>query len=147
MKKSALKQLIREAIEEVKPNIEEDQLNEAYSPETDEIGAFWVTEMPTLSSTIDDIVFECKDIAYFANQVKGGLSVNDIAGVFKNEAKAKKLGEKLLTDRDKKKNEAKKAGEAYKKMKDEALAKVQEYMKTKSKTKKVVDELTNTTKK
>jgi hypothetical protein len=141
MKKSALKQLIREAIEEVKPKVEEEVLNEAYAPETDEIGAFWITEMPTLSSTIEDVVFECKDIAYFANQVKGGLSVNDIAGVFKNEAKAKKLGEKLLADRDKKKNEAKKAGEAYKKMKEEALAKVQEYMKTKGKTKQVVDEL------
>lgn len=146
MKKSALKQLIREAIEEVKPKVEEEVLNEGFAPETDEIGAFFITEMPTLSSTIDDIVFECKDVAYFANQVKGGLSVNDIAGVFKNEAKAKKLGEKLLAERDKKKNEAKKAGEAYKKMKEEALAKVQEYMKTKGKTKQVVDELTDVTK-
>ena len=146
MKKSALKQLIKEAIEEVKPKVEEEVLNEAFQPETDEIGAFFITEMPTLSSTIDDIVFECKDIAYFANQVKGGLSVNDIAGVFKNEAKAKKLGEKLLAERDKRKNEAKKAGEAYKKMKEEALAKVQEYMKTKGKTKQVVDELTDVTK-
>ena len=31
-------------------------------------------------------------------------------------------------------------------MKDEALAKVQEYMKTKGKTKQVVDELTDVTK-
>jgi hypothetical protein len=146
MKKSALKQLIREAIEEVKPKVEEEVLTEEFSPETDEIGAFWITEMPTLSSTIKDIVFECKDIAYFANQVKGGLSVNDIAGVFKNEAKAKKLGEKLLAERDKKKNEAKKAGEAYKKMKEEALAKVQEYMKNKKATKQVVDELNDVTK-
>ena len=74
MKKSALKQLIKEAIEEVKPKIEEDVINEGFAPETDEIGAFWVVEMPTLNSTIDDICFECKDVAYFANQVKGGLS-------------------------------------------------------------------------
>jgi hypothetical protein len=146
MKKSALKQLIKEAIEEVKPKVEEEVRTEEYAPETDEIGSFWVVEKPTLSSTIEDIVFECKDIAYFANQVRGGLSPNTVAGVFKNEAKAKKLGEKLLADRDKKKNEAKKAGEAYKKMKEEALAKVQEYMKTKGKTKKVVDELTDMTK-
>jgi hypothetical protein len=146
MKKSALKQLIKEAIEEVKPKVEEEVLTEEYAPETDEVGSFWVVEKPTLSSTIEDIVFECKDIAYFANQVRGGLSPNTIAGVFRNEAKAKKLGEKLLADRDKKKNEAKKAGEAYKKMKEEALAKVQEYMKTKGKTKQVVDELTDMTK-
>jgi hypothetical protein len=146
MKKSALKQLIKEAIEEVKPKVEEEVLTEEYAPETDEIGSFWVVEKPTLSSTIEDVVFECKDIAYFANQVKGGLSPNTIAGVFKNEAKAKKLGEKLLAERDKKKNEAKKAGEAYRKMKEEALAKVQEYMKAKGKTKEVVDELTDMTK-
>jgi hypothetical protein len=146
MKKSALKQLIKEAIEEVKPKVEEEVLTEEYAPETDEIGSFWVVEKPTLSSTIEDIVFECKDIAYFANQVRGGLSPNTVAGVFKNEAKAKKLGEKLLAERDKKKNEAKKAGEAYRKMKEEALAKVQEYMKAKGKTKEVVDELTDMTK-
>ena len=146
MKKSELKQLIREAIEEVKPKVEEEVLNEAYAPETDEVGAFWITEKPTLSSTINDIVFECKDIAYFANQVRGGLSPNNVAGVFKNEAKAKKLGEKLLADLSKKKEEAKKVGEAYKKMKEEALAKVQEYMKHKGKAKKVVDELKDATK-
>lgn len=146
MKKSALKQLIKEAIEEVKPKVEEEVLTEEYAPETDEVGSFWVVEKPTLSSTIEDVVFECKDIAYFANQVRGGLSPNTIAGVFRNEAKAKKLGEKLLAERDKKKNEAKKAGEAYRKMKEEALAKVQEYMKTKGKTKQVVDELTDMTK-
>ena len=146
MKKSALKQLIKEAIEEVKPKIEEDVINEGFAPETDEIGAFWVVEMPTLNSTIDDICFECKDVAYFANQVKGGLNPEDIKGIFTKEPKAKKLGEKLLADRDKKKTEAKKAGDAYKKMKDEALAKVQEYMKHKGKAKQVVDELTNVTK-
>ena len=138
MKKSALKQLIREAIEEVKPNIEEDQLNEAYEPETDEIGEFYITMKPTLSSTIDDIVLKCDHVADFSNKAK---SATNVVGVFKNEAKAKRLGEKLLADRDKKKDEAKKAGEAYRKMKEEALAKVQEYMKSKDKTKKVVDEL------
>ena len=145
MKKSALKQLIREAIEEVKPKVEEEVLNEEFSPETDEIGAFWITEMPTLSSTIEDIVIECKSVADFANKFKTA-SLNNIAGVFKNEAKAKKLGEKLLAERDKKKTEAKKAGDAYKKMKEEALAKVQEYMKHKGKAKQVVDELTDVTK-
>ena len=141
MKKSELKQLIREAIEEVKPNIEEEVLNEGFTPETDEVGAFWIVEKPTTSSTLDDICFECKDIAYFANQVKGGLDPADVKGVFTKEPKAKKLAEKLLAERDKKKEEVKKVGEAYKKMKEEALAKVQEYMKSKGKAKQVVDEL------
>ena len=140
MKKSALKQLIKEAIEEVKPNIEEDMLSEAYAPETDEVGSFFITIKPTLSSKIDEIVLECENVSQFASKVK---SPNNVAGVFKNEAKAKKLGEKLLAERDKKKTEAKKAGDAYQKMKAEALAKVQEYMKHKGKAEEAVSKLTN----
>ena len=144
MKKSELKQLIREAIEEVKPKVEE--AKEDFAPETDEIGSFWVVEKPSTSATLDDICFECENIAYLINQVRGGLSEKDIKGVFFKEAKAKKLAEKLLADRDKKKDEVKQAAEAYKKMKEETLAKVQEYMKNKKATRQVVDELNDVTK-
>jgi hypothetical protein len=82
---------------------------------------------------------------YFARQVAGGLKPEDIKGVFVKEAKAKKLAEKLLAERDKKKDEVKQAAEAYKKMKEETLAKVQEYMKNKKATKDVVDELKDLT--
>lgn len=143
MKKSELKQLIREAIEEVKPKVEE--AKEDFAPEVDEVGSFWVVEKPSTSSTLDDICFECENIAYLINQVRGGLSEKDIKGVFKKEAKAKKLAEKLLAERDKKKDEVKQAAEAYKKMKEETLAKVQEYMKNKKATKDVVDELKDLT--
>lgn len=146
MKKSELKQLIREAIEEVKPKVEEEVINEGFAPETDEVGAFWVVEKPSISSTIDDICFECENVAYFANQVKGGLEPANVKGIFTKEAKAKKLAEKLLADLDKKKNEVKAAADAYKKMKEETLAKVSEYMKNKKATKDVVDELKNETK-
>jgi len=146
MKRSDLKQLIREAIEEIQPQVNEDQLNEAFAPETDEVGAFWVVEKPSTSATLDDICFECKDVAYFANQVAGGLKPEDVKGIFTKEAKAKKLAEKLLAERDKKKDEVKTAAEAYKKMKEETLAKVQEYMKNKKDTKAVVDELKDVTK-
>jgi hypothetical protein len=142
MKKSELKQLIREAIEEIKP-VEE--AKEDFAPETDEIGSFWIVEKPSTSATLDDICFECENIAYLINQVRGGLSEKDIKGVFFKEAKAKKLAEKLLADRDKKKDEVKQAAEAYKKMKEETLAKVQEYMKNKKATKDVVDELKDLT--
>jgi len=143
MKKSELKQLIREAIEEVKPKV--DEAKEDFAPEVDEVGSFWVVEKPSTSSTLDDICFECENIAYLINQVRGGLSEKDIKGVFFKEAKAKKLAEKLLADRDKKKDEVKQAAEAYKKMKEETLAKVQEYMKNKKATKDVVDELKDLT--
>jgi vacuolar-type H+-ATPase subunit I/STV1 len=145
MKKSELKQLIREAIEEVKPKVEEEVINEGFAPETDEVGEFWVVEKPSTSTTLDDICFKCENVMYFARQVVGGLKPEDIKGVFINENKAKKLAEKLLKERDKKKDEVKKATEAYKKMKEETLAKVQEYMKNKKATKDVVDELKDLT--
>ena len=141
MKKSELKQLIREAIEEVKPKVEEEVINEGFAPETDEVGEFWVVEKPSTSATLDDICFKCENVMYFARQVAGGLKPEDVKGVFVKEAKAKKLAEKLLKARDTKKEEVKKAAEAYKKMKEETLAKVQEYMKNKKATKQVVDEL------
>ena len=143
MKKSELKQLIREAIEEVKPKVEE--AKEDFAPEVDEIGSFWIVEKPSTSATLDDICFECENIAYLINQVRGGLSEKDIKGIFFKEAKAKKMAEKLLAERDKKKDEVKQAAEAYKKMKEETLAKVQEYMKNKKATKEVVDELKDLT--
>ena len=141
MKKSELKQLIREAIEEVKPKVEEEVINEGFAPETDEVGEFWVVEKPSTSATLDDVCFKCENVMYFARQVAGGLKPEDVKGVFVKEAKAKKLAEKLLKARDAKKEEVKKAAEAYKKMKEETLAKVQEYMKNKKATKQVVDEL------
>ena len=145
MKKSELKQLIREAIEEVKPKVEEEVINEAFAPETDEVGEFWVVEKPSTSATLDDLCFKCDNVMYFARQVVGGLKPEDIKGVFVKEVKAKKLAEKLLVERDKKKDEVKQAAEAYKKMKEETLAKVQEYMKNKKATKDVVDELKDLT--
>lgn len=141
MKKSELKQLIREAIEEVKPKVEEEVINEGFAPETDEVGEFWVVEKPSTSATLDDICFKCDNVMYFARQVMGGLKPEDVKGIFVKEAKAKKLAEKLLKARDAKKEEVKQAAEAYKKMKEETLAKVQEYMKNKKATKQVVDEL------
>jgi vacuolar-type H+-ATPase subunit I/STV1 len=167
MKRSELKQLIREAIEEthsdlsqdgkglnINPIIHPDDMKEAKKEKEgvhlsddveDEVGSFYIVEKPGTKSTVEDIVVECSDIAYFANQVRGGLKLEDIKGVFVKEAKAKKLANKLIKERDDKREEVKKAAEAYKKMKDETLAKVQEYMKNKKATKDVVDELKDLT--
>lgn len=146
MKKSELKQLIREAIEEVKPKVDKvEEAKEDFAPEVDEVGSFWVVEKPSISSTLDDICFECPNVAYLINQVRGGLDEKNIVGLFTKEAKAKKMAEKLLADLGKKKDEVKAAAEAYKKMKEETMAKVSEYMKNKKATKAVVDELKDAT--
>lgn len=146
MKKSELRQLIREAIEEVQPQVNEAELVESFEPETDEVGSFWVVEKPSTNAELNDVCFECNNVVEFARLVKGGLNESDIKGIFTKEAKAKKLAEKLLAERDKKKEEVKTAAEAYKKMKEETLAKVQEYVKNKKATKEVVDELKDVTK-
>ena len=139
------KELISKIKGSLNEQVEEELINEAFAPETDEVGEFWIVEKPSTNSTLDDVCFKCDNVMAFARQVTGGLKAEDIKGIFKNEAKAKKLAEKLLTERDKKKDEVKQAAEAYKKMKEETLAKVQEYMKNKKATKAVVDELKDMT--
>lgn len=150
MKKSFLKQLIREAVEEIQDTmadtVNEDQLEETFTPEKDEIGSFFITIMPTNTSKVEDSVVECSSIIDFANQIQSGLQKDDVKGIYKTEAKAKKLAEKLISERDKKRTEVKTAADAYKKMKEETLAKVSEYMKNKKVTKAVVDELDQVTK-
>jgi hypothetical protein len=79
-------------------SVTESVIAEAYAPATDEIGEFWIVESPSNSkTTLNDICFMCKDLAYFANQIRGGLKESDIKGVFKDEAKAKELAGKLLS--------------------------------------------------
>jgi hypothetical protein len=69
-------------------------LNEARM--VDEIGRFWVVTKPTKNSELGDIFFET-DLFGFVLQMKGGLKENEIIGVYKNEGKAKKEAEKLLS--------------------------------------------------
>lgn len=63
----------------------------------DEVGKFWVVTFPTQFSSLNDIFFEA-DIFDFALQLRGGLEVEEISGIFKNKAKAKKLAVKLLEE-------------------------------------------------
>ena len=63
----------------------------------DEVGKFWVVSYPTQFTELNDIFFEA-DIFDFALQLRGGLEVAEIAGIFKNSGKAKKLAVKLLKD-------------------------------------------------
>lgn len=61
----------------------------------DEIGKFWVVTKPGQLAELDDIFFEV-DIFDLHLQLKGGLAGDDIVGLYKNKAKAKKVAEKLL---------------------------------------------------
>jgi hypothetical protein len=56
---------------------------------------FWVVTTPTAESEIGDICFEC-DFRTFALQVRGGLDVEKVVGIFANEEAAVELAEHLL---------------------------------------------------
>jgi hypothetical protein len=81
-----------------------DKILEAYkrvilneSRMVDEIGKFWVVTKPTKYSELVDIFFKT-DLFGFVLQMKGGLKENEIVGVYKNEGKAKKEAERLLSE-------------------------------------------------
>lgn len=66
----------------------------------DEIGKFWVVVRPTQDSELSDTLFET-DVAGVALLGRGGLEPKSIMGIFSKEAKAKKMAEEALEQRDK----------------------------------------------
>lgn len=61
----------------------------------DEVGKFFVVEKPTKDSEIEDVVWEC-DLPMFALQVKGGLDVKNILGVYKQKSDARRAGTEAM---------------------------------------------------
>lgn len=59
---------------------------------------FWVVTKPTLISTLDDICFVCY-FHRFAQQIRGGLEMDQVAGIFTDEQEAKGEAERLLVQR------------------------------------------------
>lgn len=57
----------------------------------DEIGKFFIVERPTKDSEMEDVVYEL-DLPAFALQIKGGLDVNNILGVYKQKSDARRAG-------------------------------------------------------
>lgn len=74
---------------------------------TDQIGDFWVVTDPSRmqEATMSDIAFQA-DVFDMHLQMNGGLKGSDIIGLYKSEAKAKKIAQKLL-DLDAKKRKIK----------------------------------------
>jgi len=57
---------------------------------------FWVVTTPTPNSELGDICFD-SDFRQFALQVRGGLDVDDIVGIYADEQAAKATATKLIT--------------------------------------------------
>lgn len=61
----------------------------------DELGKFYVVTRPTHHSTLNDIMFEA-DIPRMYLQFRGGLLLEEILGLYKSKAKAKKAAKDLI---------------------------------------------------
>lgn len=70
-------------------------LKEAAGIPVDEVGKFFVVEKPTQNSEMEDVVWEC-DLPMFALQIKGGLKVENILGVYKQKSDANRAGTEAM---------------------------------------------------
>jgi hypothetical protein len=90
MKLSDFKQIIKEAIEK-----EAKQITEVESIEVDEVGKFFIVEKPSQDSSMEDVVYELT-LPEFALQIKGGLDIKNILGVYKQKSDARRAGTEAL---------------------------------------------------
>mgnify|MGYP006921349309 CR=1 FL=1 len=90
MNKSQFKSLILEVQAEMAENKEQSI--------KDELGSFWIITKPkSQRSTRDDIMFECTLVS-FINQIKGGLTKEEILGVFKVKSDANRFATETLKE-------------------------------------------------
>ena len=61
----------------------------------DEVGKFFIVEKPTKDSEIEDVVYELS-LPEFALQVKGGLDIKNILGVYKQKSDARRAGTEAM---------------------------------------------------
>ena len=117
MKLSDFKKLIKEAIEE-----EAGQIAEVQSIPVDEIGKFFIVEKPDQNSEMEDVVYELS-LPEFALQIKGGLEVKNILGVYKQKSDARRAGTEALKAYQDSIKEMKDAMEAFRTAKNEVADK------------------------
>lgn len=117
MKLSDFKKLIKEAIEE-----EAGQIAEVQSIPVDEVGKFFIVEKPDQNSEMEDVVYELS-LPEFALQIKGGLEVKNILGVYKQKSDARRAGTEALKAYQDSIKEMKDAMEAFRTAKNEVADK------------------------
>ena len=59
---------------------------------------FWIVTNPTQDSELDDCCFDCS-FKKFALQIRGGLEIEEIVGIFADEEDAKATASKLIEER------------------------------------------------
>ena len=61
----------------------------------DEVGKFFIVEKPGKDSEMEDVVYELS-LPEFALQVKGGLDIKNILGVYKQKSDARRAGTEAM---------------------------------------------------
>lgn len=99
MKKADLRKLILEVKEELQ--VQEELKSTKDYEIKDDIGKFFIVTTPkTNKATKDDILIEL-DVFGFANQIKGGLTFEEVKGIFKNKSEAGKLATEIILNNEK----------------------------------------------
>jgi hypothetical protein len=68
---------------------------EAEGIPVDEIGKFFIVEKPDQNTEMEDVVYETT-LPEFALQIKGGLEIKNILGVYKQKSDARRAGTEAL---------------------------------------------------
>jgi hypothetical protein len=87
--------LLNEVENEEKSAKSQPLVNEVEGIPTDEIGKFFLVEKPTQKSSIEDIVKEMT-LSEFASQIKSGMEIKNILGVYKQKSDARRAGTESL---------------------------------------------------
>jgi len=74
---------------------EAEVVKEAEGLPVDEVGKFFIVEKPGKDSEMEDVVYELS-LPEFALQIKGGLDVKNILGVYKQKSDARRAGTEAL---------------------------------------------------
>ena len=96
----SLLELLNEVEEAEKTVKETSPITEAEKIPVDEVGKFFIVEKPTKGSEMEDVVYELS-LPEFALQVKGGLEVKNILGVYKQKSDARRAGTEALKEYEK----------------------------------------------
>jgi hypothetical protein len=87
--------ILHEVEKKEKPIKEMIPVVEAEGIPVDEIGKFFIVEKPDQNSEMEDVVYETT-LPEFALQIKGGLEIKNILGVYKQKSDARRAGTEAL---------------------------------------------------
>jgi hypothetical protein len=118
MNKKLLKSLIKEVQQEIKEKTKETTFK-------DELGKFFIVTKPLSKTPMKDDILVEVDLLSFVNQITGGLTKEEILGVFRIKSDANRFATEIIMDYEKQLKEVESDMEEYRKSKADLDAKKQ----------------------